>query len=92
MVQLNPVPVFGAKITIKITVPFDRKFHRNFRTNGKRSMIVACSLLQTIKCGVSRGSILRPLLFILYINDLPNASKLTQPMLFADDASIFYSH
>ena len=34
----------------------------------------------------------RPLFFILYINDLSNASKLTQPLLFADDTSIFYSH
>ena len=25
-------------------------------------------------------------------NDLPNASKLTEPLLFADDTSIFYSH
>ena len=33
-----------------------------------------------------------PLLLILYINDLPNASKLTDPLLFAYDTSIFYSH
>ena len=51
-----------------------------------------CSTTQTIKCIVPQGSILGPLLFILYINDLPNASKLTQPFLFADDTSIFYSH
>ena len=51
-----------------------------------------CSTTQTIKCGVPQGSILGPLFFILYINDLPNASKLTQPFLFADDTSIFYSH
>ena len=37
-------------------------------------------------------AILGPLLFILYINDLPNASELTDPLLFADDTSIFYSH
>ena len=50
------------------------------------------STKQTIKCRVPQGSILGPLFFILYINDLLNASKLTQPFLFADDTSIFYSH
>ena len=51
-----------------------------------------CSSTQTIKCGVPQGSILGPLFFILYINDLPRASKLTEPLLFADDTSIFFSH
>ena len=35
---------------------------------------------------------LRPLLFILYINDFPNAPELTGPLLFAYDTGIFYSH
>ena len=30
--------------------------------------------------------------FLLCINDLPHASKLTRPLLFADDTRIFYSH
>ena len=51
-----------------------------------------CSFRQTIKCSVPQGSILGPLFFILYINDLPHASQLTQPLLFVDDTSIFYSH
>ena len=51
-----------------------------------------CSSMQTIKCGVPQGPILGPLFFILYINDLPRASKLTEPLLFADDTSIFFSH
>ena len=48
--------------------------------------------MQTIKCGVPQGSILGPLFFILYINDLQNASELVELLLFADDTSIFYSH
>ena len=31
-------------------------------------------------------------MFIIYINDLPNVSNLTQSLLFADDTSIFCSH
>ena len=49
----------------------------------------SCSLMQTIKCGVPQGSILGPLFFILYINDLPNASELIELLLFADDTRLF---
>ena len=52
----------------------------------------ACSTTQTIKSGVPQGSILGPLFFILYINYLLDAAKLTQLLLFADDTNIVYSH
>ena len=44
-----------------------------------------------ISCGVPQGSVLGPLLFLLYINDIQKSSDLLDFHLFADDSSLFYS-
>ena len=46
----------------------------------------------SVTCGVPQGSISEPLLLQLYVNDLPNASNILDPIMYADDTNLFFSN
>ena len=64
--------------------------HEEFRRNRKQRVILngQTSNWENIHAGVSQGSILGPLLFLIYINDFAENLS-SNPKLFADNTSLF---
>ena len=64
--------------------PYHRKMFTSFRNSKSNDTDVVC--------GVPQGSILGPLLFLIYINDLTNCLTNSKSVLFADDTTMYISN
>ena len=66
---------------------------KSYLENGIHKCVVNGSLSKvcSLNCGVPQGTILGPLLFLIYINDLPNCLSFCQPGMCADDTHITYA-
>ena len=85
---MKKLKLFG--ITYKNTAWFE-----SYLSNRKQYIHMGKDSKTDIKYviyGVTQESILRPLLFIVYVSDLLNASRLLDPIMFADDTNIFFNH
>ena len=70
------------------------QWFKSYLSNRKQYVYLngSTSSLRNITCGVPQVSVLGPLLFLLYINALPNMSKILNFYLFADDINIYYEN
>ena len=68
-----------------------RIFAKGVRDFWSEMPLGVSSEIQDIEIGVPQGSCLGPLLFLLYVNDLPFALKKGHATMYADDTTICYS-
>ena len=84
-ILLNKLEYYGVKgVALKL--------FRSYLSNRKQVTVIddCVSLLELIEWGVPQGSVLGPLLFLIFINDIPHASELGT-WLFADDTALVAS-
>ncbi len=68
---------------------------KDYLTNRKQCVQLGrhCSELAQVYCGVPQGSVLGPLLFIIYVNDIDRAiTNSGKVITFADDTAILFKH
>jgi len=88
--------------TINLNILLDKLHHYGFRETsfnwfktyliGRSQFTVVNgekSLIKITNCGVPQGTVLGPLLFLLYINDITRSVNKSQIKLFADDSNLF---
>ena len=90
--SLNHSILFSKLSAYGITGP-SLELLRSYLHDQKQQVCISGVLSDTqiINTGVPQGSILGPLLFLIYINDFPNCLTCTACLLYADDTTVYTS-
>ena len=84
-ILLNKLKRYGVQgMALKLLTSYLRDRKQCVRVNN------SCSNFITTNISVPQGSVMGPLLFLLYINDLPNLSPNFLPTMFADDCTMSF--
>ena len=72
-------------------VGIECEWFMSYLTNRKQSFTLSGenSSFKIVKCGTLQGSCLCPLLFLIYISDLPSVLRRATPSMFEDDTSMW---
>jgi hypothetical protein len=73
--------------------PKTNRWIRSFLENRKQSIILEGTVSKQVPVlsGVPQGTVLGPLLFLAYINDMPETATSSEIILFADDSLLYHT-
>jgi hypothetical protein len=89
----TPLPSDLHKLEYYGVNPKTNRWIRSFLENRKQSVILEGTVSKQVPVlsGVSQGTVLGPLLFLAYINDMPETATSSEIKLFADDSLLYHT-